>query len=87
MTHVTREKRIADGLCVNCGLRPHQKERRKCVECAKVEALKRRLRTHAMIQAGKCLRCCKVKPIVAGHRCEECRQKNNAETKRWKDRQ
>lgn len=79
-----RNRRIEEGLCPRCGLRPTSENRRHCSECAKRRSETIKIRIKRLISEGICPVCGQRSPIDGKQYCELCLSKRSERDKKIK---
>ena len=63
---------IDKGLCVACGFREADKDRRLCGHCATVRARRRKARHDMFLEQGMCTMCGKSESLPSKRLCGKC---------------
>lgn len=70
-------KRLAAGLCRQCGRLPFVPGRTQCDDCLRAQAARMRARAEKRKAAGACVQCGTIENVV-GNQCRPCQDRSNA---------
>ena len=81
------ERRRAQGLCVDCGVRKATtKQGWRCASCQQVDTARQRKTTRLLMDEGRCLQCKMILQDTSAVYCSDCRELRSTLTKERYDK-